>query len=152
MQSLPDRIHSANALLAPSAVPHGTQLGREHEEAEDATRFPFQRDRDRIIHSQAFRRLKAKTQVFIAEKGDHYRTRLTHTMEVAQISRDMARTLALNEDLAECIALAHDVGHPPFAHAGEEALDAEMQRHRLHFEHNLQSLRVVTLLEERSKR
>ncbi|HLC76144.1 MAG TPA: dNTP triphosphohydrolase [Candidatus Peribacterales bacterium] len=152
MQSLPDRIHSANALLAPSAVPHGTQLGREHEEAEDATRFPFQRDRDRIIHSQAFRRLKAKTQVFIAERGDHYRTRLTHTMEVAQISRDMARTLSLNEDLAECIALAHDLGHTPFGHAGEDAMREEMEQCGGTFEHNMQSLRIVTVLEERTSK
>ena len=151
MQSLPDRIAQANSLLAPYAVPHGTSLGREHQEEEDATRFPFQRDRDRIIHTQAFRRLKHKTQVFVVGKGDHYRTRLTHTMEVAQISRDMARSLGFNEDLAECIALAHDLGHPPFAHAGEEALREEMERHQLHFEHNLQSLRIVTLLEERSK-
>src|SRR3989344_3753194 len=105
MHNLPDRLRSANQILAPVAVPHGTHLGREHNESEDTTRFPFQRDRDRIIHTQAFRRLKEKTQVFIAGRGDHYRTRLTHTMEVAQISRDMARTLGLNEDLAECIAL-----------------------------------------------
>jgi dGTPase len=152
MQSLADRITQANSSLTPYAVPHGTNLGREYPEEEDATRFPFQRDRDRIIHTQAFRRLKHKTQVFVAGKGDHYRTRLTHTLEVAQISRDMARTLGLNEDLAECIALAHDLGHPPFAHAGEEALHQEMERHGGAFEHNLQSLRVVTLLEERSKK
>ena len=151
MQTLSDRIDQANSLLAPYAVPHGTSLGRENPEEEDATRFPFQRDRDRIIHTQAFRRLKHKTQVFVVGKGDHYRTRLTHTMEVAQISRDMARTLGLNEDLAECIALAHDLGHPPFGHAGEEALRQEMERHGSTFEHNLQSLRVVTLLEERTK-
>ena len=152
MKPLSDRITQANSLLAPYAVPHGTHLGREHPEEEDDTRFPFQRDRDRIIHTLAFRRLKHKTQVFVAGKGDHYRTRLTHTMEVAQISRDMARTLGLNEDLAECIALAHDLGHPPFAHAGEEALHKEMARHNLRFEHNLQSLRLVTELEERSKK
>lgn len=120
-------------------------------EEDDTTRFPFQRDRDRIIHTQAFRRLKHKTQVFIAGKGDHYRTRLTHTMEVAQISRDMARTLGLNEDLAEATALAHDLGHTPFGHAGEEAMDVEMARFGTHFEHNAQSLRIVTVLEERSQ-
>jgi dGTPase len=160
MQSLHDRITEANFLLAPFAIPHGRGLGRVYPEEEDETRFPFQRDRDRIIHTQAFRRLRGKTQVFIAlvedpadrptAKVDHYRTRLTHTMEVAQISRDMARTLQLNEDLAECIALAHDLGHPPFGHAGEAALNEELERHGRHFEHNLQSLRIVTLLEHHS--
>lgn len=124
-------------------------MGREVSEPPDETRFPFQRDRDRIIHTQAFRRLKGKTQVFVAGEGDHYRTRLTHTMEVAQISRDAARTLGLNEDLAEAIALAHDLGHPPFGHAGEEALDTWMRAQGLPgFEHNRQSLRIVTLLEQ----
>ena len=150
MEPLAKRIIQANTLLAPYAVPHGTELGMEHSDKEDETRFPFQRDRDRIIHTQAFRRLKEKTQVFIAGKGDHYRTRLTHTMEVAQISRDMARTLGLNEDLAECIALAHDLGHTPFGHAGEDAMREEMERHGMTFEHNVQSLRIVTLLEERT--
>ncbi|MDD5751341.1 MAG: dNTP triphosphohydrolase [Candidatus Peribacteraceae bacterium] len=150
MLPLSDRITKANTLLAPYAVPHQGRLGREHAEKEDETRFPFQRDRDRIIHTQAFRRLKGKTQVFVAGAHDHVRTRLTHTMEVAQISRDIARTLQLNEDLAECIALAHDLGHPPFGHAGEEALDAWMQDHHASFEHNEQSLRIVTLLEEHS--
>lgn len=160
MQNLKERLQRANELLATYAVPHGIQLDREHQEQEDETRFPFQRDRDRIIHTQSFRRLKAKTQVFVAGKGDltdetlaksdHYRTRLTHTMEVAQISRDMARTLGLNEDLAECIALAHDLGHTPFGHAGENAMRKEMERHGETFEHNVQSLRIVTLLEERT--
>ena len=150
MQNLKEKLQRANSILATHAVPHGIKLGREHEEKEDETRFPFQRDRDRIIHTQAFRRLKAKTQVFVAGKGDHYRTRLTHTMEVAQISRDMARTLSLNEDLAECIALAHDLGHTPFGHAGEDAMRKEMERHGMDFEHNMQSLRIVTLLEERT--
>ncbi len=150
MLSLSVRITQANTLLAPYAVPHQGTLGREHAEKEDETRFPFQRDRDRIIHTQAFRRLKGKTQVFVVGAHDHVRTRLTHTMEVAQISRDIARTLALNEDLAECIALAHDLGHPPFGHAGEEALDAWIQEHHASFEHNEQSLRIVTLLEEHS--
>ncbi len=150
MKNLAARLTEANQLLAPYAVPSEGTLGTEYEEVSDATRFPFQRDRDRIIHSRSFRRLKGKTQVFIAGEGDHYRTRLTHTMEVAQISRDMARTLGLNEDLAESIALAHDLGHPPFGHAGEGALDAWMRSHRSSFEHNRQSLRVVTVLERHS--
>ena len=150
MQPLADRITAANALLVSSAVPHEGTLGRVFPEDPDATRFPFQRDRDRIIHSRAFRRLKGKTQVFISGSSDHFRTRLTHTMEVAQISRDMARTLGLNEDLAECIALAHDLGHPPFGHAGEDALNDWMQRHGSRFEHNEQSLRIVTILDHRT--
>ncbi len=158
MNTLSVRITETNSLLAPYAVPVEGTLGRSIPEPGDATRFPFQRDRDRIIHTQAFRRLQGKTQVFVAGEGDHYRTRLTHTMEVAQLSRDIARTLSLNEDLAECIALAHDLGHPPFAHMGEEALDAWMKKHpstslgagSSSFEHNTQSLRVVTLLEEHS--
>ena len=125
-----------------------------HKEVDDETRFPFQRDRDRIIHTQAFRRLKGKTQVFVTGDNnfgtDHYRTRLTHTLEVAILSRDMARTLGLNEDLAESIALAHDLGHPPFGHAGEEALDQWMRDHGETFEHNAQSLRLVTVLESHS--
>ncbi|MDO8468952.1 MAG: dNTP triphosphohydrolase [Candidatus Peribacter sp.] len=152
MLPLSDRIAQANTLLAPYAVPHEGVLGRTVKEPEDETRFPFQRDRDRIIHTQAFRRLKGKTQVFVAGGSDHVRTRLTHTMEVAQISRDIARTLGLNEDLAECIALAHDLGHPPFGHAGEEALDAWMQTQGGAFEHNEQSLRIVTLLEQHAAR
>ena len=152
MKTLLERIKAVNSLLSPYAVPHGGNLGREHKDTEDNTRFPFQRDRDRIIHTQAFRRLKGKTQVFVAGKGDHFRARLTHTMEVAQISRDMARTLGLNEDLAECIALAHDLGHTPFGHAGENAMREDMKRHNETFEHNLQSLRVVTLLEEHKKK
>ncbi|MDB4978867.1 MAG: dGTPase [Candidatus Peribacteria bacterium] len=149
--NLHDRIIKANSLLAPYAVPHGGTLGRTEPEPEDETRFAFQRDRDRIIHSHAFRRLQGKTQVFVAGEGDHYRTRLTHTVEVAQIARDVARTLQLNEDLAECIALAHDLGHPPFGHAGETALDEFMQEHGASFEHNRQSLRIVTLLEEHAR-
>lgn len=138
----------AQALLAPYAVPHTGLLGRPHPEPPDATRFPFQRDRDRIIHAQAFRRLKGKTQVFVEGRGDHFRTRLTHTLEVVHISRDIARSLSLNEDLTEAIALAHDLGHPPFGHAGEEALHAWMSAHGGRFEHNEQSERVLTLLEE----
>lgn len=117
---------------------------------EDAspTRTDFQRDRDRIIHSTAFRRLKHKTQVFVAHEGDHYRTRLTHTIEVAQIARSLARSLALDEDLAEALALAHDLGHTPFGHTGEEALDEVMTAYG-GFDHNAQALRVVTRLERR---
>ncbi len=150
MTTLAHRIAKANILLAPYAVPHGTGLGRVYDEPEDETRFPFQRDRDRIIHTQAFRRLKYKTQVFVSGSGDHYRTRLTHTLEVAQISRDIARTLGLNEDLAEAIALAHDLGHTPFGHAGEEAMSQCMEPYGKRFEHNEQSYRIVTMLEERT--
>lgn len=122
--------------------------GRLHPEADSATRSPFQRDRDRIIHSTAFRRLKQKTQVFIAHEGDHFRTRLTHSLEVAQIARAVARTLGLEEDLAEAVALAHDLGHPPFGHSGEDELDLLMAPFG-GFDHNAQTLRVVTYLEQR---
>jgi len=120
--------------------------GRLHPEPEHDMRSPFQRDRDRIIHSTAFRRLKHKTQVFVYHEGDHYRTRLTHSLEVAQIARTIARALGLDEDLAEAVALAHDLGHTPFGHAGEEALDAEMATYG-GFAHNDQTLRVLTRLE-----
>lgn len=119
--------------------------GRERTEEPCSIRTEFQRDRDRIIHSKAFRRLKHKTQVFIAPEGDHYRTRLTHTLEVAQIARTIARALKLNEDLAEAIALGHDLGHTPFGHCGEKALNAVYQGG---FKHNQQSLRVVEVLEK----
>jgi dGTPase len=148
--SLSNRFQQANSLLAPYAVMHGEGLGRVHAEEQDETRFPFQRDRDRIIHTQAFRRLQHKTQVFAAGTGDHYRTRMTHTLEVAQISRDIARTLSLNEDLAESVALAHDLGHTPFGHAGEEAMRSCVEPYGKSFEHNEQSLRIVTVLEDRS--
>ena len=122
--------------------------GRLIDEPESPTRTPFQRDRDRIIHSTAFRRLKHKTQVFIYHEGDHFRTRLTHTIEVAQIARSLARALRLDEDLAEALALAHDLGHTPFGHAGEDALARKMSEYE-GFEHNGQTLRIVTFLEQR---
>ena len=133
---------------APYACDPAASRGRLYPEPESPTRTPFQRDRDRIIHSTAFRRLKHKTQVFIAHEGDHYRTRLTHTIEVAQIARAIARALCADEDLAEAIALVHDFGHTPFGHTGEEVLDGLM-RPWGGFDHNAQSLRVVTLLERR---
>nr|WP_272211631.1 deoxyguanosinetriphosphate triphosphohydrolase [Marinicella sp. W31]MDC2877525.1 deoxyguanosinetriphosphate triphosphohydrolase [Marinicella sp. W31] len=122
--------------------------GSAFSESDSLTRSPFQRDRDRIIHTTAFRRLKHKTQVFIAQDGDHYRTRLTHTIEVAQVARSLARALRLDEDLAEGVALVHDFGHTPFGHTGEDALHARMADYG-GFDHNAQSLRIVTSLERR---
>lgn len=138
----------SHATIAPWAVRPDTSRGRLHPEPESASRSPWQRDRDRIIHSAAFRKLQYKTQVFVNHEGDFYRTRLTHSIEVAQIARSAARELGLNEDLAEALALAHDLGHPPFGHAGEDALSEAMRAHG-GFDHNAQSLRIVTLLETR---
>lgn len=133
---------------APYASNPSESRGRLFSEPDSPTRTPFQRDRDRIIHSNAFRRLKHKTQVFIADEGDLYRTRLTHTIEVSQIARALARALRLDEDLAEAIALVHDFGHTPFGHAGEDALDRKMKPYG-GFDHNAQGLRIVTKLEHR---
>ena len=134
--------------LAPYAMKSRHSRGRQHHEPEDPMRTAYQRDRDRIIHSTAFRRLEYKTQVFVNHEGDYYRTRLTHTLEVAQIAVSIARALRLNDDLVETVALAHDLGHPPFGHAGEAAL-RELMREHGGFEHNIQGLRIVDLLEER---
>lgn len=131
---------------APYASRPEESRGRLHPEPEHEMRSPFQRDRDRVIHSTAFRRLKHKTQVFVYHEGDHYRTRLTHSLEVAQIARSISRVLGLDEDLAEALALAHDLGHTPFGHAGEEALNAEMAAYG-GFSHNEQTLRILTRLE-----
>jgi dGTPase len=135
-------------LLAPWACRSSSSRGRRHPEPEPSHRTAFQRDRDRIIHATSFRRLEYKTQVFIYHEGDHFRNRLTHSLETAQISRSLARTLDLNEDLTEAVALAHDLGHPPFGHAGERVLDGLM-RGVGGFEHNRQSLRVVEIIEHR---
>ncbi len=140
-------VEREEALLSPLAARSYPAL-REHEEADCSLRTPFQRDRDRIVHCKAFRRLKHKTQVFVAPQGDHYRTRLTHTLEVTTISRTVARALALNEDLVEAIGLGHDLGHPPFGHIGEEVLDVCLrERFGLGFRHFEHSLRVVDRLE-----
>ena len=136
------------ANVAPYAVRAETSRGRLHPEPGAEGRSPWQRDRDRIIHSSAFRKLQYKTQVFVNHEGDYYRTRLTHSIEVAQIARSIARELRLDEDLTEALALAHDLGHTPFGHAGEDALNARMKPFG-GFSHNAQSLKVVTLLESR---
>jgi dGTPase len=134
--------------LAPFAAKSGRSEGRKHPEPEHAARTAFQRDRDRVIHCAAFRRLQYKTQVFVNHEGDYYRTRLTHSTEAAQVSRSIARSIGLNEDLCEVVALGHDLGHTPFGHSGQDALDECMREHG-GFEHNRQSLRVVELLERR---
>lgn len=136
--------------LQPYACLAAKSLGREYPQQPDEQRTCFQRDRDRVIHARAFRRLKGKTQVFVAHHGDHYRSRLTHTLEVVQLSRDIARGLGVNEDLAETIGLAHDLGHTPFGHAGETVLHQLMKPFGKHFEHNEQSKRIVEVLETKS--
>ncbi len=142
------RPHPPAMSHAPYAVRPETMRGRFHPEAESQGRSPWQRDRDRVIHSSAFRKLQYKTQVFVNHEGDYYRTRLTHSLEVAQVARSIARELRLDEDLTEALALAHDLGHPPFGHAGEEGLNNRMKPYG-GFDHNAQSLRVVTRLESR---
>jgi dGTPase len=142
-----ERIRAAEERLSPHAVRSYETRGRKHDEVECGVRTPFQRDRDRIVHSKAFRRLKGKTQVFIDPAGDHVRTRMTHTLETTAISRVVARALRLNEDLVEAIGLGHDMGHPPFGHAGEDALDeAVRERFGRRFRHNEQSLRIARSL------
>ena len=134
--------------LKPYAVRSINSKGRIYKESENSIRSPYQRDRDRIIHSSSFRRLKHKTQVFVNTEGDHYRTRLTHSMEVSQIARTLARSLGLNEDLCETLSLSHDLGHTPFGHAGEEILSQCMERYG-GFDHNIQTLRIVTFIENK---
>jgi len=136
-------------MLAAYAVPVEHSRGRRFPEAQHPYRNDFQRDRDRVIHARAFRRLEAKTQVFTRRYSDHFRNRLTHTLEVAQVSRTIAGALGLNTDLAEVLALVHDIGHPPFGHAGEKALDAAMREQGLFFDHNLHALRIVERFEQR---
>src|SRR6266404_1886933 len=144
----PNWLEREQEMLAPYAMRTHQSRGRRHQEEPHPFRTLYQRDRDRIVHSTAFRRLMYKTQVLAAPTNDHHRTRLTHSLEVAQISRTIARQLGLNEDLTEAIALAHDLGHPPFGHAGEEALDDCMREHG-GFEHNRHGLRIVETLEYR---
>src|SRR6202521_4184752 len=144
----PDWQDREEEVLAPYAMRTRLSRGRRHAEAPHPFRTLYQRDRDRIIHSTAFRRLMYKTQVLVNQTNDHHRTRLTHSLEVAQISRTIARQLGLNEDLTEANALAHDLGHPPFGHAGETALNSCMSAHG-GFDHNLHGLRIVETLEYR---
>ena len=139
-------------MLAHLRFPVESSRGRRYPEPDHPYRNAFQRDRDRIIHTRAFRRLENKTQVFAPGISDHFRNRLTHTLEVSQIARTAANVLGLNEDLTEALALVHDVGHPPFAHAGEEALDRQMRKAGERFDHNIQALRIVESLERRYPR
>src|SRR4051812_23886049 len=140
--------HLEKETLSPHAAKSAESRGRVRPEEPDPVRTAFQRDRDRVLHSKAFRRLKHKTQVFLDPEEDHYRTRLTHTLEVAQISRTVARALRLNEDLTEAVGLGHDVGHPPFGHIGEAVVDrCAPERLRRGLRHNEHSLRVVSVLE-----
>jgi dGTPase len=148
MSRLREDIEAGEDALAPYAIRAVESRGRTHPSIPDPFRTAFQQDRDRIIHSRAFRRLQYKTQVFTNDEGDHFRTRLTHTIEVAQLARSAARRLRLNEDLVECVALVHDVGHPPFGHRGEDLLSELMAEHG-GFEHNRQGLRIVEELEVR---
>ena len=149
MSTIREKLEDREKLyLSPHAALSSQSKGRQHPEAEDAYRMTFQHDRDRIIHCKSFRRLKHKTQVFLSPSGDHYRTRLTHTLEVSQIARTVARALQLNEDLTEAIALGHDLGHTPFGHAGEAVLN---QLHPGGFRHFFQSLRVVEILEKEGR-
>src|SRR5881398_106267 len=134
-------------MLAPYALRPEESLGRRYPELQHPYRNDFQRDRDRVIHARAFRRLENKTQVFPAGLSDHFRNRLTHTIEVAQIARTVASVLELNEDLTDALALVHDIGHPPFAHAGEDELNRRMQRFGEGFDHNLHALRIVERFE-----
>src|SRR6185436_15084789 len=144
----PDELAREDEVLAPYAMRTRFSRGRRHAESPHPYRTLYQRDRDRIVHSTAFRRLMYKTQVLVNQTNDHHRTRLTHTLEVAQISRTIARQLGINEDLTEAIALMHDLGHPPFGHAGERVLNECMANHG-GFEHNRHGLRIVTELEYR---
>ncbi|HET6865431.1 MAG TPA: dNTP triphosphohydrolase, partial [Solirubrobacteraceae bacterium] len=147
-QAFADRIRDREERDLSALATPSYPARRQHEEPDCGLRTPFQRDRDRIVHCKAFRRLKHKTQVFVSPAGDHYRTRLTHTLEVTQISRTVARALRLNEDLVEAIGLGHDLGHPPFGHVGEDALDRCLsERFGLSFMHHEHSLRVVDTLE-----
>src|SRR6266487_5375976 len=139
----------ASSRLAEYAVRAEASRGRRYPETPHPYRDDFQRDRDRIIHSRSFRRLENKTQVFTHRISDHFRTRLTHTIEVAQISRTIAASLELNEGLAETLALVHDIAHPPFGHSGEHALDEAMRQHGARFDHNLHALRIVERFEQR---
>jgi dGTPase len=151
-RSLRERVEAWEAEFLSERAARSYPALRGTEEADSPLRTPFQRDRDRIVHSRAFRRLKHKTQVFIAPEGDHYRTRLTHTLEAAAISRTVARALGLNEDLTEAVGLGHDLGHPPFGHIGEEVLDKALgERCGRGFKHNLHSLRVVDVLEREGR-
>lgn len=144
----PDWQQRESLLLAPWAMHAADSAGRVHDEPPHAFRSPYQRDRDRIVHSAAFRRLAHKTQVFTGYHGDYHRSRLTHTLEVTSIARTLARSLAINEDLVETLALAHDIGHPPLGHAGEDTL-SELLADEGGFNHNAQALRIVELLEIR---
>jgi dGTPase len=146
-ETLEDRVRSWEAEYLWELGTPSYPARRRQPEPDSPVRTPFQRDRDRIVHSKAFRRLKHKTQVFVAPEGDHYRTRLTHTLEACFISRTVARALGLNEDLTEAIGLGHDLGHPPFGHIGEEVLDESLREHGRGFRHNEHSLRVVDVLE-----